>query len=149
MRVGVKILDDGKFRKVLDDGFGRLGYALANSDVDQRLYCAHYSHLTPRGRGRAYLLKFTHPPGGDWNAAHLQNAETGELLNTCFLKPPVRVQNEKEKLETRRVDPGAAIGDSVEDASGQRYLDWAEDVVATFTHVILGGSQGNDEMRNL
>jgi len=41
MRVGIKILDVSEFRKILDDGLNRLGYQLANSDVNEELYLAH------------------------------------------------------------------------------------------------------------
>ena len=85
MRVGVKILDDAKFRKVLDEGFGKFGYALANSDVDEPLYCAHYSHLTPRGRGRAYMLKFNRHSDGDWNVATLLEASSNRELGRSVL----------------------------------------------------------------
>ena len=85
MRVGVKILDDAKFRKLLDEGFEQFAYALANSDVDEQLYCAHYSHLTPRGTGRAFLLKFTRPPDGDWDKATLLEATTNRELDRCVL----------------------------------------------------------------
>lgn len=80
MRVGVKILDEAEFRRILDEGFGRLGYQLANSDVDEQLYLTHYCHLTPRGRGTAYLLKFTKRPDGDWDMATLLDAATNEPL---------------------------------------------------------------------
>ena len=85
MRVGVKILDDAKFRNALDEGFGQLAYALANSDVDEALYRAHYSHLTPQGRGRAYLLKFSRPSDGDWNSATLLEASTNQPLGKSDL----------------------------------------------------------------
>ena len=87
MRVGVKILDDAKFRKLLDERFEQFGYALANSDVDEQLYCAHFSHLTPRGRGRAYLLKFTRLSDGDWNAATLLDASNNKVLDRSVLDP--------------------------------------------------------------
>ncbi len=83
MRVGIQILDEAEFRTILDDGFDRLGFQLANSDVDEQLYLTHYCHLTPRGRGTAYLLKFTKPPGGEWDTATLLNAATNEALASC------------------------------------------------------------------
>ncbi len=86
MRVGIKILDEAEFRKILDDGFDRLGYQLANSDVDEPLYLAHYCHLTSRRRGTAYLLKFTKVPEGNWNAATLIVASRNVALAVCDLE---------------------------------------------------------------
>jgi len=76
MRVGVRVLDEAGFRKILDDGFDRLGYALANSDVEKQLYRAHNSHLTPYGQGHGYLLKFSKLPDYRWGIATLIDAQT-------------------------------------------------------------------------
>lgn len=85
MRVGIKILDELRFRKILDEGFDRLGYQLANSDVDELLYLTHYCHLTPHGSGTGYLLKFTSHPEGGWDTATLLDASTNSALATCRL----------------------------------------------------------------
>ena len=83
MRVGIKILDQAQYRNVLDDGFDRLGFQLANSDVDEELYRTHFCHLTPRGAGGAYLLKFTKGPDSDWDSVTLLDAATNGVLASC------------------------------------------------------------------
>jgi len=115
MRVGIKILDETRYRTILDAGFEQLGYALANSDVDTKLYRAHYSHLTPRGPGSAYLLKFTRAPDRQWNGVKLIAAATNEELAQCCLED---VPNDQE--------PNAA---------------WAHQVVAVCAKVILQKQQ--------
>jgi len=115
MRVGIKILDEAEFRKILDDGFNRLGYQLANSDVDEELYLAHYSHLTPHGRGAAYLLKFTKGPGKNWDVATLLDAATNGALAICRFEA------------------------AAEDPSAKEHLQWTERILEMCTEVIRGG----------
>ena len=126
MRVGVKILDDARFRKVLDEGFEQFGYSLANSDVDEQLYCAHYSHLTPQGRGRAYLLKFTRRiegDEGDWDTVALLEASTNKELNRTALN---RSALDRSVDETTFLGGGQQTQEEVDRA----YLRWVEQILA-------------------
>ena len=115
MRVGIKILDEAKFREILDDGFDRLGYQLANSDVDEELYLTHYSHLTPHGRGAAYLLKFTKAPGKNWDVATLLDAATNGALAICRFEAAVK------------------------DSSASPHRRWAERILEMCAEVISSG----------
>lgn len=88
MRVGIEILDQAIFRKIIDDGLEHLGYKIANSDVDKQLYRAHYCHLTPCGLGRSFLLKFSQQHRDRWDRVTLIDARTNEYLSHCDLPTP-------------------------------------------------------------